>query len=281
MRKRSRSSSPSGDEAAPRRRAAAAVARDLEEHADLITHKASSALCLCILGVCPWCVLRSKHGDLRDALVCFHRRTAEIESSHGSKARFILRDCREWIIDLVAADRRSELHETSDSIGSLQSGTTTGSGGVWGKNPYIDDFLRFSVHDTQSAAADSSAQMTSSGATSSSSQRATALPLVIAQHANLSMLACASAMTGGTLRTVNSTGVVWQWRAGGRRKSWRDYDDFVCATLNQMVASGEEKQMFLIEKEWYYEINVATKTQTSMTNGTQRRIRVRPSDAEG
>ena len=109
----SSSASPSGAEAW-------AALPDLEEkYAALLAMPFSPALATCLPGICPWCTLRCRHGDLRQAMqnVTGRRQHLPLSSGHG---RFILQHCLMWVIELAQQAAAGTLADPDNDATALE-----------------------------------------------------------------------------------------------------------------------------------------------------------------
>ena len=253
----------------------------------LLGREPSDAMCRCLPGICPWCVLRCRHGDLRDGLSsCRERR--EYISDSCPRGRFILQHCKTWIIDLAEADARQPMSasSSSDEVPGAQeldrpfdtftpAAPTTG----WLSTPPAHGS---SVFPPPPCWAPPPSPPPPPGLQNQEAGWALALPPPPppVKAATPGMLGWRSS---GTAASSGSAGQplcdAWQYYAG-RKQGWVDYPHNVSRALSCMCREGPY-QMPVVLNGRNYNLDVETMTQNNpATRNPPRAIRVRPPEDE-
>ena len=114
------SGSSASSSASPVGAEASAQLPDLEEkYAALLAMPDCPALAACLPGLCPWCLLRCRHGDLRHALQNVTGRRSVLPL-HSGRGRFILQHCLMWIIELAEEAAKGTLEDPDDNTAQLE-----------------------------------------------------------------------------------------------------------------------------------------------------------------
>lgn len=269
--------------ASPEGAEASSVPRNLEEvYAPLLDLPRSPALAACLPGICPWCVLRCRHGDVRHALQNVSGRRSHLPMNSG-RGRFILQHCLQWIIEraqeaaagtLVDPDMDAQTMEAWGDVsrtlglGALAqppAGAAEGSTSAW-LGP--ESWLGWS--EPTAARRQPPPQippMRYAGASSSASWAAPPPP---------SSEPPPPPPPPPGLPTSSGIWEVW----GGRSTKWVRYPDHVCQQLTHMAAHGTAGAWFFVEgkRRW---INVRECTQTTEdSDNPPRKIRIRPTETD-
>ena len=282
MAKRGLGPGASSSDASPVRVSTAEAVEEVEL-AVLCAHSPSVALRRCLPGICPWCTLRCRHGDVVSAVESFKRRRSDLPTN-CSRGSFMLMHCKRWIMELTSADMRGELAGPETATEVLDSSLA----------PVFNTF---------------SAAVASSSASRSSTDGGGPCPRLPEQRAGAigfpppppppGLEGLAAGLSQSTLPPPppppvahgaqwRPSGVfgaaqpwapvsVWQYWAGKRTK-WQDYSAEVSASLTFMAAHGPAEADFMISGA-SYRINVEEMTQNNKgTDQPPRAIRVRPVD---
>ena len=252
----------------------------------LAYHMPSVALCQCLPGMCPWCVLNCRHGEAGQALKIWKRRKTDL-SEDCAWGRFMLNHCKMWILELCKADMKGELKEGKPTQEVLTSNmdmvfnTITGGGGSSSSSRVLINKITCPCPCVQRAdACDSEPPPTLPAglAGDDSEGRSNPLPWTLpSPEVHDSGRHPHGVLEAALGNQLLSPDIVWQYWAG-RRSRWRNYDAEMSASLTFMAAYGPVEAQFLISGA-NYRINVQTMIQDNMATGLPpRAIRVKPVD---
>ena len=258
-------------------------------YAHLVSHSATAALCRCLPGVCPWCILKSRHGDVAHALSLWQTRRDGLPEG-CARGRFVLQHVKTWIVELTQADIKEELVEPTEADPTeidTESTEPPERFSVW--TPSASSALPASSF-CRGCPQDASKSTTPSGGRSSLPQSRPLLapppglppppppplPLVSPRRGGGVMLQSSREPPFVPTSWVGTQ--VWQFWAG-RKSRWRDYSLEISAALSFMALYGPAEADFDIQG-WRYRINIVNLTQNNAaTDSGPRAIRRRPVDA--
>ena len=260
------------------------------ELAALAHHIPSEALRRCLPGLCPWCVLKCRHGDVEQALQSWTRRKADMPSD-CNRGRFMLMHCKNWLVALCKADMKGELKEgevaqegfldpSMDTVFNL----FTGGGGSSSSSRSTANKItcprpreqRADAPDSEPPPPPPPAHVGDDSYGRSNTPPPPPPPLQV-PGAGMHPHGVLEAALGNQ---PWSPDIVWQYWAG-RRGKWQNYSAEVSASLTRMAAHGPVEAEFLIAGA-NYRINVQTMNQDNMaTDQPPRSIRVRPVEEAG
>ena len=250
------------------------------QYAYLVNRTPTPALTICSTGVCPWCVLCCRHGDVSHALAQFRVRRSQLLHT-SSRGRFMLEHCRLWILELAAADAAGTLTQPS----------------VYEETATAALPKRFSTRlppaSSVAAGTSSASHWLGAGPVAAASSSTPppppvcppstlppppglALPESAApsdQPPNVGASWLYQSQIDGSYQWVPRD--IWQFWAGKRTK-WQAYSLGGCAALSHMALHGPFEHVFSIEERRYC-INVRDLTQKCLeTDGEARVIRIQP-----
>ena len=268
--------------ASPYSGAEASPAADESEVAHLLERTPSAALCHCQPGVCPWCILQCRHGDLADFLDKFSRRR-ELLPAECTRGRFILQHCKVWVIDMAEADSVGELEVTTsaeqEDAPPLASAFSI-FGGPIGGSARPSSWL--SNGPTQAPPPPSHDPPPPPPPPARNS--APFLPLPGWQRALPSAAGAASSTSSGSpwpgpgwySGIFGWAGLdTWQFWAGARTK-WVDYPPEISARLSVMQREGPRWTEYTVNDQTYI-LDVEKMQQDNPATGRPpRKIRIRP-----
>lgn len=241
----------------------------------------SPALAECLPGVCPWCVVKARHGDFRHAVATIQQRRALLPSQ-GSSGRFILQHCQNWLTELAEADAAGELRmvhpgdvphtvpppaftiapglpRSSASASSSVPACPAGPSGhwrPWSSQPSTSAWLETALVPSQLAHATGDSSRIPPPPPGISSVLPPPPPPPSHQPADF---------------------VTWEvW--GGKRTKWIPYSMPICLALSRMEVEGPAQADFT-HNGTRYTINVQTMEQNNpATEHGPRMIRKRPTE---